>query len=100
MARTPVPAMLPAKAAYSPASGGIPDTPIPPATRPFLKIGTPPPSTVVGLLSKRSALPVLIPVPQPAVFPFAHGPPARLVARGTFGIAKPKSQPRFVFSIP
>ena len=92
--------MLPANAAYSAASGGIPETPIPPATRPFLKIGTPPPSTALGSLSKRFALPVLIPVPQPAVLPFAHGPPARLAARGTFGMAKPKSQPRFVFSIP
>ncbi len=45
-------------------------------------------------------MPVLIPVPQPAVLPFAHGPPARLAARGTFGMAKPKSQPRFVFSMP
>ena len=56
---------LPAKAANSARGPGTPVTPMPPTTCPFLKIGTPPPLTAPGSLSKTSALPVVMPSPHP-----------------------------------
>src|SRR5690349_3089723 len=57
----------PENAANSFTSLDPPATPTPPARRPFLNNGTPPPFTAVGSESNRSALPVII--PSPVVLP-------------------------------
>src|ERR1700722_6642597 len=68
-------------------------TPIPPTSCPFLKTGTPPGFTAVGIVSLISALPVVIPKPGLA--------PEIVVAGGTVALRlAARLQPRFVFSMP